>query len=200
MSGRTSRSKYYAWPVRQDDPSPHPAPPPSRGRGSCCTPRNVDSALKPSPLMGEGWVGVSAPDCAFDCHEYALLGRQNIVVGKANDPIALPLDRRRARRIDLWIMLASIHLDDQPPSMARKVGNVLEQRYLSTKPCFRKILAQQGPHPVLGIGHVAPQSPCQFGGGCRWMMFHRQHPDGRSPPPQPSPIKGEGVGQCNGNR
>lgn len=113
--------------------------------------------LEPSPLMGEGRVGVAVAQRRGDGRVHAVRIAKHIVIPEADHAVAFRLDQARALRINGVVMLAAVALDHQPRAMACKVGNVVPQRHLATEPRLGKGFAQQPPHDLLGVGRIGPE-------------------------------------------
>jgi len=107
---------------------------------------------------------------------------EHVVVPKANDPIALAFDHRRARRIGFFRMLAAVHLDHELRPMARKIDDEMTDGDLPAPAGPGGYRSQQPPHRAFGIGHLPPK-PTSARDGERWRNFlHAQCVTAGSPP------------------
>jgi hypothetical protein len=142
-------------------------------------------------------VGVNPAQIFGDHCPRAVRIVQHLVVPESQHAVALALQEPSAARFLFRrrIVLAAIDFDDQSRLVANKVGNEAPDRHLTAKSIsFGLARSQHPPELFLGFGHLAAERPGALVGALGWPLIHcRSGPFAASPPPRPSPIKGEGV-------
>ena len=112
--------------------------------------------------------------------------RQHVVVPEADHAIAERLDGRGSPFVARIIMLTAIKLDRKMCVAAGKIDDVRADRELCDEfGAVELASAQVSPQAFFGVGLVAPELARD-----RREAFFRYR---RSPSPQPSPRRGEGV-------
>jgi len=141
------------------------------------------SPCYPSPLAGEGQGGGSSFHQLFP---YDFLDRLNLhqylIIPESQNAKPLRLEPRCALSIisRLFSMLPSVQFNNQLLFKTDKIYNIRCDRLLSSKPVSSHLLhSQVGPQSLFGFRWIFPESS---------RKAHLQD----SPPPSPSPIKGEG--------
>ena len=143
-----------------------PGPSPARGEGNeksglrlrhFKTRADLAFFLLPSPLAGEGCGGEGVSLAAFQIPS-ATASQSSKTSLFQNRKTRKPCDRNQASRrvvlaIGLFVMLAAVQLDDQPPFEAHEIHDIISQRELPAK--FQRLerpAAKFLPEKVLGLG------------------------------------------------
>jgi hypothetical protein len=95
---------------------------------------------------------------ASDCRSNAIAIAEYFMIPEADHRIALASDNQRSIRVRRGFMLAAIGLDDQLSSAACEIDHVAADRDLPPEMKVGKILAQDAPEPLLGVGGLTPQA------------------------------------------
>src|SRR5688500_13591412 len=103
------------------------------------------SCLEPSPLMGEGWVGVVFVQSLSDGRRDTVGIAQYLVVPEAQDAITFRFHQFRSSCVPGSAILAAIDFDDEPRPVTGEVCGEPTHRHLPPKTLVGKVFADQAP-------------------------------------------------------
>ncbi len=154
--------------------------------------------VSPHPSLfppGRGLVSAVPSQAQFlsDRLEHTMRVLEHLIVPEAQNLVTECFDRVSAWCVEFRRVLAAIQFDDQSCRAAGKVGDVGANRELTDefRP-FETPPAQVVPQPVFGIGAPAAQLARDW----TILLFWQR----RTPSPQPSPLRGEGVSSAHRGR
>ncbi len=106
-------------------------------------------------------MGVISAQCRSDREIDTFAIAKHLIVPESDHPITLSFHARRTRSVRLGFVLPAIDFYDQLRPMAGEVRDEVADWNLTAEVEARKLFAQQPPHGLLGVSHVAtePASP-----------------------------------------
>jgi hypothetical protein len=138
-------------------------------------------------------VGVTLVHHAVQFGRHAVGIAEHLMIPEADQPISFPFDPSGALCFAGFFVLTPVHLDHEPEAMAAEIRRVGEERHLAPEAGVGETFPQDPPHPPLRIRHVSAKAAGSCGRTDTWAGSEHGAFPPSPPPPQPSPIKGEGV-------